>query len=281
MTSSSHSHLGGLGTPQAKLSRFPPPLNEEGPWSGTLAAVGKGAVYAIGGTVLSPVILSGAIFAAVYVLGHETILWSRAVSSGTLEDYRKKRKKRWALPSGGGGCGNAQAARRRRALERAAATEAPVDSELSGSSLKSLKVVLKGTAAIHSWSTDLDRCLVLTPKFKDLEHSKKRSLDFRTLLIKKALHFVFLQLSEKALSMLLALQARAIVVAIYILGRETVLWTIAASTGTLEDYRRKRRKRWTMGGGRCGTCRVNAERNAKKRAAAAETYRKEHGMNTK
>ncbi|KAH8817839.1 hypothetical protein DL96DRAFT_397766 [Flagelloscypha sp. PMI_526] len=81
------------------------------------------------------------------------------------------------------------------------------------------------------------------------------------------------------------LLSAVIVASIHILSQEAVLWTVAASNGTLEEYRRKRRQRWSMGGVGCGTGRMNAEIKAKKiaekRAAAAETYRREHGMSAK
>ncbi|KAH8817847.1 hypothetical protein DL96DRAFT_1715557 [Flagelloscypha sp. PMI_526] len=123
MTSSSYSHVGGVGTPQAELSKLPDPRDQEGTSSRILTAVGKGTLYAVG--VLSPVVLAGTLVIATYILGQEAVFWTVAASTGNWEKYRKEKRKRWSMKGVGCGTGrmNAQRNAQRRAEERAAAAE--------------------------------------------------------------------------------------------------------------------------------------------------------------
>ncbi|KAH8817846.1 hypothetical protein DL96DRAFT_1623501 [Flagelloscypha sp. PMI_526] len=125
MDSSSHFQTQGLGTPQVKLSALLDPPDQEGISSRILGSVAKSALYAVGGIVLLPATLPGIAVVVTYILGYEAALWSIAAWTGTWEDYRMKKRKRWAIRGSRCGTGRMKAQRNAqiRAAKRAAAAE--------------------------------------------------------------------------------------------------------------------------------------------------------------
>ncbi|KAH8824525.1 hypothetical protein DL96DRAFT_1818226 [Flagelloscypha sp. PMI_526] len=123
MASSHHPQAQGSGTTQANLPNLRSSSDKK-TLSRTLASVGKDAAYAVGyvgkltfpplllsiycGTqlclVISPVIVAGVLGFGAYRIGKEIVLWTKAASTGTLEDYNRRKEQRfWAAQEVGGG----------------------------------------------------------------------------------------------------------------------------------------------------------------------------------